>query len=189
MLTTLKSKAPDLTSLEAAVSTATQQLVTARLALDGQQRRLDAIEAALRDDRNSDALTTEQAEAEHTLRDMRVAVRKQQNELRTAEHDLDLARTTPLRKTNAAQLRRAADDLAKALPGARDFMTKFVGVIDAAAFPDVGGGELLVSWIRSTAAALAGPDGEAFVRALRQHADGIESGERPAGLRPTTWPN
>ena len=54
---------------------------------------------------------------------------------------------------------------------------------------DVNGGDLLFSWVRAAAKALAGPDGEMFARALRQYADGIESGERPAALRSTTWPN
>ncbi len=189
MLSSLKTKSPDLSALEQAVSRVTSELVTARLALDGQQKRLDAIEAALREDYNSDSLQKELAEAERELHTLRITVRNHQNALRTAEQELDLARTTPLRKANASQLRKAADDLAKALPPARDAMAAFVKVLDAAAFPDVAGGELLTSWVRSTAKALAGPDGEMFVKALRQYADGVESGERPAGLRPTTWPN
>ena len=120
---------------------------------------------------------------------MRIRVRNRQNALRTAEDSLDLAASMPQRRANASQLRKAADDLAKALPTARDAMAAFVKVVDAAEFPDVAGGELLMSWTRSAAKALAGPDGELFVHALRQYAEGIESGERPAGLRPTTWPN
>ena len=138
---------------------------------------------------NSDALAAEQAEAESTLQASRITVRNHQNALRTAEQDLDLARTMPLRKANAAQLRKAADELAKALPAARDAMSAFVKVVDAAAFPDVNGGDTVFSWVRAAAKALAGPDGEMFARALRQYADGIESGERPAALRSTTWPN
>lgn len=189
MLSSLKTKSPDLSALEQAVSTATSQLLSARLALEEHSRRLGAIEAALREDRNSDALAAEQAEAERVLHEMRIVVRNKQTQLRGAEHDLDLARTMPLRKANSAQLRQAASDLAKALPIARDAIAAFVKVVDAAAFPDVAGGELLMSWTRSAAKALAGPDGELFVHALRQYAEGIESGERPAGLRPTTWPN
>ena len=136
---TLKSKTtqPELAALEQAVSTATSELVSARLALEEHSKRLGAIEAAIQDDRNSDALQQEQAEAERVLHEMRIVVRNKQTQLRDAEHDLDLARTMPLRKANSAQLRKAADDLAKALPVARDAMAAFVKVVDAAAFPDV----------------------------------------------------
>src|SRR5262249_30281251 len=147
----------DLSVLEQAVAVATQQLVTARLELEEQSKRLGAIEAALREDRNSDALVSELAAAERELHVLRIAVRDRQNVLRDAERDLDLARTAPLRKANAAQLRKAADDLAKALPVARDAAAIFVKVLDAAAYPDVPGGELLTSWTRSAAQALAGP--------------------------------
>ena len=130
---TLKSKTPDLANLEATVSTATSQLVSARLALDEQQRHLDAVEAALREDYNSDALQQERVEAERELNEMRITVRNRQNALRTAEDSLDLAASMPQRRANASQLRKAADDLAKALPTARDAMAAFVKVVDAAA--------------------------------------------------------
>ena len=79
MLSSLKTKSPDLSALEQAVSTATSQLLSARLALEEHSRRLGAIEAALREDRNSDALAAEQAEAERVLHEMRIVVRNKQN--------------------------------------------------------------------------------------------------------------
>ena len=188
---TLKSKTTqlDLNHLEQAVSTATSELLSARLGLEAQSKRLGVIEAALREDYNSDALQKERVEAERELNALRISVRNRQNALRGAEENLALAASMPQRRENAAQLRTAADDLAKALPVARDAMVKFVKVLDAAAFPDVSGAELLISWTRGAAQALAAPDGELFVQALRHYANCLESGERPAGLRPTTWLN
>src|SRR6476469_9705377 len=100
-----KTTQPELGHLKQAVETATQNLLSARLAIEDQSKRLGAIEAALREDRNSDALAAQQVEAESALQALRIAVRNHQNALRTAEQDLDLARTMPARKTSATQLR------------------------------------------------------------------------------------
>jgi hypothetical protein len=109
--------------------------------------------------------------------------------LDTAQLALELAHTAPARVEVANVIRKGSDRVERAMAKLADPLTKLVVALDEVTFPEVFLDTHAPSMFHgaqfNALMALRGPDGQAFVAALRAFADQVVAGQRSHKLAPT----
>jgi hypothetical protein len=183
-----KTKTTDLTLLEADIVKAEAFLVQAAAA-----HRAARIDLSIAVDELAEAETPAHFQAHTTaLVASRVTAQAKveaAQALTDAKLALELARTGPARAETASTIRKGADRVEKAMAKLADPLTELVAALDDVTFPEVflntPGPPMFHGFQLNALMALRGPDGHAFVAALRSFADQIVAGERSHNLAPT----